>query len=213
MNEDGLEVQRALTREFREALDAFSEDARRLVQEEVSRGSPAPEEWAELARRVAAEEIRASARRNTVAWPTALAGAGLALGVAAMVLVVGRAVGGSGVAADDPLVQTAVAAPAPADSVGGDSDASHPAWVRFDSLTQARDSAFLALIEAAPTLDSAAAALVSEWWSGAEPPSDATLDVLVRLAMRHLGDSAAVNGPVSADLMARLIVLRAVDSP
>ena len=58
MSDRDFDAQRALTREFREALDAFAEDARRLVQDEVDRGRPDPEEWAALARRAAADEIR-----------------------------------------------------------------------------------------------------------------------------------------------------------
>lgn len=219
MKEDGFEAQRALTREFREALDAFSEDARRLVKEEVARGTSATDDWAALARRVAAEEIKSSAQRKAVSWPTAWAGAGLAVGVVAVVLMVGRVVGGVGVVGGstpgDSGIPAAVAAPAPGSEnpAGSEADSAHPAWVRFDSLVEARDSAFLGLVQDAASLDSATAALVSDWWAATGPPSDAALDALVRLALRQWGDSSAVGGPVSPDLMARLLVLRAVESP
>lgn len=213
MKDDGFETQRALTREFRAALDLFAEDARRLVQDEVARGRPDQEEWAALARRVAADEVRASAGRRGVSWPTALAGAGMALGVVALALGVGRMVGAPGAAGESPgRVPTAAAAAAP-DSVLTSPGASHPAWLRFDSLFATRDSVLRGLVEDTSSLDSASAGLVSAWWTGAGPPSDETLDALVRIALRQLGDSSSIDGPVPAELMARLVVLRAVESP
>lgn len=109
-------------------------------------------------------------------------------------------------------IPTAVAAAAP-DSALVSPGASHPVWLRFDSLFATRDSALLGFVEGASLLDSASAGLVSAWWTGTGPPSGETLDALVRIALRQLGDSSSVDGPVPAELMARLVVLRALESP
>lgn len=210
MKDDGFETQRALTREFRQALDVFAEDARRLVRDEVAHGSPDPEEWAALARRVAADEVRQSVTRRGVSWPTALAGAGVALGVVALAVGVGRMVETTGpTRGESPPAAPVAAADPPPPNAG----TAHPAWIRFDSVFATRDSSLLRLVQDASLLDSTSAGLVRIWWEGAGAPSQETLDALVRIALRNLADSTSVPGPVSADLMARLIVLRAVESP
>ena len=212
MTDDGFDTQRALTREFREALDLFADDARRLVREEVARGSPDLDEWADLARRAAADEVRASAGQSGVSWPSALAGAGLALGALLVVLGVGRMVGSPAPSDGGPTGEVAAAVAVP-DSATADSAASHPAWVRLDSLFATRDSALLGLVQDASSLDSTSAGRVQAWWAGTGPPSDETIDALVRVALRQLGDSSSIAGPVPPELMARLVVLRAVESP
>ncbi len=220
MREEELGIERALTREFREALEAFAEDARGLVRDEVERGRPDPEEWALLVRRVAREELQASSRRSAVSWPTALAGAAVALllGIAgwgaANVFRAGDAVAGQ--AAVDGAVANVPGDPA---GLGIDSGgvrrveaSQHPAWLRYEALLAGRDSSLIPLVEGAAALDSAGAAVVGSWWSGTGPPSDSVRAALTLLALRRLGDTTSLaSGPLDADLLGRLLVLRALE--
>lgn len=220
MRDDELGIERALTREFREALEAFAEDARALVQDEVERGRTDPEEWALLARRVAREEIEASSRRSAVSWPTALAGAAVA------VLLVVAGWGGSyafregEAVAGQPAVDGAVV-PRPEDPAGlaidsgggpGDQGSQHPAWLRYEALLAGRDSSLRPLVEAAATLDSSGAASLRNWWSGTGPPTDSVRTALTLLALRRMGDTTSLaSGSLDADLLGRLLVLRALE--
>ena len=91
--------------------------------------------------------------------------------------------------------------------------ASHPEWQRFDSLVQARDSTLHRLVQDVAALDSVSASIVGAWWAEGGPPPEEAMDALVRSALRRLGDSTHVAGSVPAELLARMMVLRAVDTP
>ena len=189
MSDDELRRQRALTAEFREALEAFGEDARELVREEVARALPDEAAVQQMMRAIAREEAERSAQGSRgISWPTAGAAAaltlaGLGLGWAGTAWLGGGDGGETVQAAVSPPVEQAPADPALRASL-------------YDSLFASRDSALLAFSHG---LDDVAAAEVvgpvSAWRSGSDSSAVVVHGALVQLALRLVTDTTlAVDG-------------------
>lgn len=187
---DDLEAQRALTAEFRQALDAFAEDAQRIVRNEVSRVTPDADAIEEMVRRVAREEAGAAlrGRDRQISWVT--------VGVASLAALLASGVGWTVArwAGDGPAppaveaVQAAVPAAVTEPVLDGPARAA-----RYDSLFAARDSTLVTMTgRILPGADSVLADAVAAWRSGDTAHDARVHDVLVQLRLREVVDSTLV---------------------
>lgn len=200
MDDREFEHERRLTGMYRDALDAFREDARGIVRGEVAAARPRPDELEDLLRGVVGEELgRRGWSGSAVGLPWSAAGLAATMVIAVLVVVwgiaevagwggslpesAGGAVAGRGMPgpAADSSGETGRAAtevlpgpPSPVDLAA-----------RYDSLFAARDPRLGGVLVAIPAPRRAAA--LDGWTEGGD--SEAVHDYLVQLALRGLVDS------------------------
>ena len=201
MDDRAFEHERKLTGMYRDALDAFREDARRIVHEEVGAARPRPDEMEELVRGVVAEEVGrrgGSGRAGGLPWSAGGLAAALViavLGAAWGIAVVAGWGGSSPDAAGESGGGGGVAGVVPDPSEGSGrapaqvlSEPANPVRLtaRYDSLFTARDPRIGAMLLAIPA--SGRAAALDGWAAGGN--GDVVHDFLVQLALRGLVDAA-----------------------
>ena len=198
MDDREFERERKLTGMYRDALDAFREDARRVVREEVAAARPRPGELEELVRRTVGEEVGRQRGTDSAGLPWSAAGLAATMVIAALGVVWGitlvagpggaspRSVGdsdgvgevaGAGVDSSEttapPLTEVPPEPPTPVELAA-----------RFDSLFAARDRRLGAVLVAVPP--SSRTTALDAWQAGGD--SEVVHNVLVQLALRALVD-------------------------
>ena len=189
-----FERERELTGMYRDALDAFAEDARRIVREEVAA--------AQSSRGEAEDLVRRGANPAGLPWTAA------ALAATIVITALGAAWGVVRLAGPGPA-DTVTLAGTDSAAVGEDSTtatestlATRPApatprelAARFDSLFDARDDRLAAIVlsAASPSL----AARVDDWALGRTENDLLVHNILVQLALRAVVDSTlTVDGAI-----------------
>ena len=199
MDDREFERERKLTGMYRDALDAFREDARQIVREEVAAARPGPGELEELVRRTVEEEMESRRGTDSGGLPWSAAGLAAAIVIAALgavwgvTLVAGPGgvrpgspgdsdgageVVGAGVDAAETTAPALPGFPPAAPSLAG------PA-ARFASFFASRDRRLGGVLATAPP--SIRAAALDSW--AADGAVEAAYDFLVQLALRGLADS------------------------
>lgn len=199
MDDREFERERKLTGMYRDALDAFREDARRIVREEVGAARPRPDELEDLVHGAVAEEVERRGGSGSAGWPpwfaaglvaaTVIAVLGAAWGIAA-VAGRGSSLGAAGGAGGGEAVAGAVPdSSAEARQTEADPlpEPANPVRLasRYDSLFAARDPRLGAVLLAIPA--SGRAAALDGWAEGGN--GEVVHDFLVQLALRGLVDA------------------------
>lgn len=221
MDERRFEHERKLTGMYRDALDAFREDARRIVREEAAAARPGPGEVEELVRSAVGGEMAAMGEAGSAGLPWSAAGLAAAMVIAALAVswgvtvAVGRGgdasarAGEVGGARGPPVAGAdSPAAPAPApDEAGPRPQRPAELAARFDSLFASRDprlGGVLATVPA-PARESAL-----DGWT-ADGDGDVAHNFLVQIALRALADrtlgvdGAVLRGPCRGETCGALI--------
>ncbi len=208
MDDREFEHERRLTGMYRDAIDAFREDARRIVREEVAAARPRPDELEDLVRGVVAEEVGrrgGSGSRGGPPWFAAglaaamvIAVVGAAWGIAAVAGWGGSSPdaagekGGGGGVAGAVSDSSAEARQTEADPLPEPANPVRLA-ARYDSLFAARDPRLGAVLLAIPAPGRAAA--LDGWAEGGN--GEVVHDFLVQLALRGLvGATLDVDGAI-----------------
>ena len=200
MDDREFEHERKLTGMYRDALDAFREDARGVVREEVDAARPRPDELENLVRGVVAEEVgRRGGTGSAAGLPWSSAGLAATMAIAVLGVVWGIAAvagrggispngaggtgGGGGVAgaAADSSEETGQVA---AEVLPGPAHAIRLA-ARYDSLFAARDPRLGAVLLAIPAAGRAPA--LDGWTEGGN--GKVVHDFLVQIALRAVVDT------------------------
>ena len=200
-----FELEQSLTRQFREALDAYGDDARRLVRDEIDRAQPSTAALEAMVRRVVREELSARpARGQAPFWQTV----GLSSVIAAGLVLLGW----GGMRLVSPDGGTAPITPAAAVAQTPSSDVEEPATeptpppspaalaAHYDQLFTDRDTrvvSFLESLASSPRAPGVAAAVTS-WAEGAADP-DGNRDQVVHNAAVQLALATLVDALVTVD--------------